>query len=969
MVLIVVVLLPFLLALALSVMRGRLNAAAQGWLLAVSIGTTFVLALGQLPVVTEQGSIVISYDWVAQIGLTLALYIDGLALLFVLLVTGMGTAIALYAGYYFDDDEEAARFLTLLMAFMGAMLALVTAGNVLTLFIAWELTSITSFLLIGFKGKDPDARHGALQALMITGGGGLALLVGLLLMGGAAGGYDMTQLLASGEVLQTHPWYTAVAVLLMIGAFSKSAQFPLHFWLPQAMTAPTPASAFLHSATMVKAGIYLLARFAPVLGDTDLWTMALVGVGLVTLLLGALLALRQRDLKGALAFSTISQLGALVALIGLPDGIGIKAAMVGILAHALYKGALFLVVGAVDHATGTRNLDELGGLRRQMPGFAVVAAISALSMAGVPPLFGFVSKELLIDAALDVPFLFIAAGIVFVSAALTVAMALILFWDVFMGERRGAHGNDKAPLPHGEGLGVRVTVPHFHAPARPMVWGPMALAVLSIVLGIGIAPLVTPIVQSAVGKPISLYLFPPEGINQAFILSALALIAGALVFVLRSVWLAWRIPIILTGPQVYAAAVRGVEGAAALILKSQNGRIRDYLLVILIAVIVLMTTSGVARWVDWDNVVIQLTSVSEVLKVVLLLVALGATFAAILFRQHLLAALALGIAGYSIGGIFLLEPAPDVALVQFLVETIATVLIIMILVRTSTPEREQVIAREAQVNRWLLVRDITLSALVGIGVTLFALAAVSSRPTPQSISLWHLENALPQTQVNDVVASIVTDFRGMDTLIEITVFGMAALGVLTLLAPTSPGRTMALRLPRRKDAPSETAELAKAEGASAASEPPAPVYTFAFSDALNRFAARVVLPFALLIALAHILYAGSAPGDGFTAGVIAGLAIALWYIIFGYEAVKAQLRWLHPPVYIGVGLMLALVNALLPLVFGREFFAFTYLPLDLPASVKLASTTVFEIGIFLSVFGGISAIMEAITHPQEVEKL
>ncbi|MDX2141192.1 MAG: hydrogen gas-evolving membrane-bound hydrogenase subunit E [Chloroflexota bacterium] len=959
---------PFLLALLVFGARRWLSAAVQGWLLALSLAVAFALGLAHIPLLEERGSIIQSFAWVEQIGLTLTFYIDGLSLLFILLVTGMGTAIMLYAGYYFDDRDESGCFLALMMAFTGAMLALVTAGNVLTLFIAWELTSIISFLLIGFKGKDPNARHGALQALMITGGGGLALLVGLLLLGGAAGGYDMAQLLTSGDVLRAHPWYTAIAVLLMIGAFSKSAQFPLHFWLPQAMTAPTPASAFLHSATMVKAGIYLLARFAPVLGNTDFWTVALVGVGLVTLLLGALLALRQRDLKGALAFSTISQLGALVALIGLPDSIGIKAAMVGILAHALYKGALFLVVGAVDHATGTRDIDQLGGLRRQMPGFAVVAAIAALSMAGVPPLFGFVSKELLIDAALHVPFMFIAVGVVFVSAALTVAMALILFWDVFMGERKGQHGHEEAPLHEGEGLGVRASAPHFHTPPAPLVWGPMAIAALSLVLGIGIAPLITPIVQLAVGKPTSLYLFPPEGINQAFILSALALAAGGLVFVLRSVWLAWRIPTILTGPQVYAAAVRGVEGAAAFILKSQNGRIRDYLLVILVAVIALMTTSGVARWVDWDNVVVQLTSVSDVLKVVLLVVALGATFAAIMFRQHLLAALALGVSGYSIGGIFLLEPAPDVALVQFLVETIATVLIIMILVRTSTPEREQVIEREAYVNRWVLLRDISLSALVGIGVTLFALAAVSSRPTPQSISQWHLENALPQTQVNDVVASIVTDFRGMDTLIEITVFGMAALGVLTLLAPTTPGRTMALRLLRKKDSPSATADVAKAEGASPAPEPPVPVYTFAFSDALNRFAARIVLPFGLLVALAHILYAGSAPGDGFTAGVIAGLAIALWYIIFGYEAVKTQLRWLHPPVYIGVGLVLALGNALLPLLFGREFFAFTFLA-SLPADIKLASTTVFEVGIFLSVFGGISAIMEAITHPQEVEKL
>lgn len=950
--LILVVFIPFLLGLLIQFLRGRLSTASQGILAAVVLGLSFVVALAHLPAITEAGSLEFSFEWVAQLGLQLTFYFDGLALLFILLVTGMGSAIMLYAGYYFDDQQESGRFLALLLGFTGAMLALVSAGNVLTLFISWELTSIISFLLIGFKGKDPDARHGALQALLITGGGGLALLVGLLLMGAAAGTSDIGQILASGDTLREHPWYTAIAVLLVIGAFTKSAQFPFHFWLPQAMTAPTPASAFLHSATMVKAGIYLLARFHTVLGDTPFWTTVLPAFGLFTLLLGAVLALRQRDLKACLAFSTISQLGGFVALIGFPEDVGIKAAMVGVLAHAVYKGALFLVVGAVDHAMHTRILDELGGLRAKMPGFALVAGISALAMAGVPPMFGFVSKELLIDASLDVSFATLATAVVVVSAALTVTMALILFWDVFMTPRREAHGHD-----HDD---------HFHAPAAPMVYGPMALAVLSVVLGLGIAPLVTPVVQPAVGKPISLYLFPPGGINLAFGLSMIALAAGFAVFAVRRVWLAWRFPTILTGPQVYLGFVAGVEYAAKLVLKSQNGRIRDYLFVIFIAVIALMSTAGLTNIVNWGNLSIELRNVSEVLKVVLILLALGATFAAIQFRQHLLAALALGVAGYSIGGIFLLEPAPDVALVQFLVETIATVLIIMILVRTSTPERETVIEREAHGNRLVLVRDIILAATVGIGVTLFALAAVSHRPSAQTVAEWHLENALPETRVNDVVAAIITDFRGMDTLIEITVFGMAALGVLTLLAPTKPGKTMSLRLPGRHDEPKEAPQNSTAQ---AETEETAAQYTFAFSDALNRFSARVVLPFALLVALAHILYGGVAPGDGFTAGVIAGLAIALWYIIFGYEAAKTQLRWLHPATYIGVGLTLALLNAVLPLVFGREFFAFTYIPVSLPADIKVASTTLFEISIFLAVFGGISAIMEAITHPQEVEKL
>ncbi|MBZ0282800.1 MAG: DUF4040 domain-containing protein [Anaerolineae bacterium] len=949
-----IVVAPFLLAIAALVARSYLPSARQGWLLAAGLAALFVLGLGQLGSVTAQGAVTFSATWVAALDLNLSFYLDGLALLFVLVVTGLGTAVTFYGGYYFEDAQESGHFFALMMAFTGAMLALVTAGNVLTLFISWELTSIISFLLIGFYG-DVKARGGALQALIVTGGGGLALLVGLLLIGTAAGTMEISAILSSGDVLREHPWYTAIVILVCVGSFSKSAQWPLHFWLPEAMTAPTPASAFLHSATMVKAGVYLLARLYPVLGDAALWESVLVTFGLITMLIGAFLALRQQDLKGSLAFSTISQLGALVALLGLPHSEGIKAAMVGILGHALYKGALFLVVGAVDHATGTRDLSQLGGLRTRMQGFAVVTALAGLSMAGIPPLLGFVAKELLIESSLHAAST-LAVGVVVISAALTVAMALILFWDVFM--RPAVHDD------HG----------HFHALPSPMVYGPAGLAGLSLLLGLLVGPLVTPIITPTVGEPVKLYLFAPEIITSPLLLSGLAIAGGIAIFLTRNIWRTWAFPALPSGGQIYQSLVRGVEVVADLALKTQAGKIRYYLVIILAVVIGLMSTAGLSTLVNLSAINVQFRSAADVLKIMLLLLALGTMLASILFKQHLLAALALGVSGYSIGGVFLLEPAPDVALVQFLVETLGTVLIILILARTSAPERLKAIQNLWGGTRAGLWRDIAISTLVGVGITLFALAAVNSRPTRDTVATWHLQNALPQTGASDVVAAIVTDFRGMDTLIEITVFGMAALGVLTLLTLPTRGKPIELAsrfrplrrlLLRRGAAINEKANEVQVE-----IEEDEEVYTFKFSDPLTRMAARLVLPFALLIALGHILYGGGAPGDGFTAGVIGGLGVAVWYIVFGYADAKRRLHWIHPARLIGFGLALSLINAVLPLLFGRDFLAVTLLKdVALPAGLKFSSTVVFEVAICLTVLGGVSAVMEAISHPKEVERL
>lgn len=951
---------PFLCALAAPLLRSRLSAQVQGMVYAAVMAVVFALFLTRLPAVQADGAQVAAVQWMPQIGLQLTFYTDGLALLFALLVSGIGVAVMLYTGSYFDDPQEAGRFFTFLLAFTGSMLGVVLAGNLLTLFVAWELTSITSFLLIGFKGKDAEARAGASQALVVTGAGGLALLAGLLLIRGAVGTTEFSVLLNSGDALREHPWYGAFAALILLGCFSKSAQFPLHFWLPGAMTAPTPASAFLHSATMVKAGIYLLARFAPVLGDTPLWDSALLWVGLATFAVGSVVGLRQRDLKAALAYSTIGQLGALVALIGLPHGHGIKAAIVGILAHALYKGALFLVTGAVDHAAGTRDITRLGGLRKALPGFAVVTGISALSMAGAPPVFGFVAKEGMLEALLEEGML--PTLIVTVSALLTVTLAIRIFWGVFMGElpahlqstshEEGEPGAGHSEV-HGHGSGL-------HTLPRWMIAGPAALAALSVAFGLFV-PLLDGLVSAAAAAEVHLALF--HGINTAFILSMVALGGGVLVFLVRRWWLALDVPWPFSGAGAFRRTILGVEWTGDLVLRTQGGRVRYYLLVILLVVVALLTLA-LTRSSPVIRPEITVASASDALKGVLLLLSLVGIFGSIVFSKHLLAVLSLGVAGYSVGGVFLLEPAPDVALVQFLVETLSTVLIIIILSRTSETERRRAMLAVFKQSRVGLLRDVLIAGTVGLAMTIFALAAVSSRPTENPISNWHLENAKPELGVTDVVAAIVTDFRGTDTLIEITVFSMASLGVLTMLARPAPGRVTRIwrggwwRQAEPLDAIQEDAL-----------RPEHIVYKSHFLDPVTQLAAVIVLPFAFLIALAHILYGGVAPGDGFTAGVIGGLAIALWFVVFGYEEARRRLRFLQPGALIGGGLILGIGNAALPVLFGEPFLHFSALTTISIADIKLASTVLFEFAIFFTVLGGVSTIMQAITHPREVEGL
>lgn len=936
---------PAVLALMMSAVRKTLPKAPQTWVIGALVGGLFFWLLSYIPVVSETGPLVVSIPWVPQLGLSLSLYLDGLSLLFSLVVVGIGAMIVIYAGYYFDDEADLNRFYRQLLAFMSAMLAMVLAGNLISLFIGWELTSVVSFLLIGFNRESAAARRGALQALIVTGGGGLALLIGLMLLGTAAGSMEFSQILSS-TTLHESPWYSAFTILIMIGCFAKSAQFPFHFWLPGAMNAPTPASAYLHSATMVKAGIYLLLRLYPVLGDTLLWQNILLGIGLITMLMGAAFALRQRDLKAALAYSTISQLGILVALISLPHGEGIEAALVGILAHSLYKAALFLVVGAVDHSAGTRQLDKLGGLARSMPGWTAVAVLAALSMAGLPPLLGFVAKESLLDAMLGN---ISAVTVIVVTAAMTVALAFILIWDVFGGKPGHKH--------------------HLHESPHGLLVGPAVLAGGSLVGGLGLEALIVPLLGMTAHGNTHLSAFP--GLNTPFMLSLVAIGSGVGIFGARQWWRRWDLPVRLpTGESIYQAIVHVIERAGDLLLLTQNGKLRFYLIVILGTVIALQATAGLAHVTGFPLEVTFNGSIDFV-RTLLVILALAMMLASILFRNHLLAALSLGVSGYCIGGLFLIEPAPDVALVQFMVETIGTVLLIVMLARISSTARQKAMDAVWQESRAGLIRDIVISALVGIGVGLFALAALTSRPKPETIATWHLENAEEMMGFSDVVGAIVTDFRGMDTIIEITVFSVSALGVLTLISRPASG----VHWPRRVSnviavlRRTQEIEALKPHAAPDKAEDESPLVTSQFSTPLTRIISRIVLPFAFLIALAQLLYGGDGPGDGFTAGVITGLGVALWYIVFGYHEARGQLGWLRARALIGIGLALVIFNALLPVLFGQPFLSHITFDIPLPAHLHLSTTLVYETGIFLTVLGSVATVMEAIAYPKEVEPL
>jgi multicomponent Na+:H+ antiporter subunit A len=755
-----VALLPFVAALLAPLLTAVLRHNA-GWLLAAVPAAMFVHFLGYLGPVSEGQRFIFGVDWVPALGVRYQMLIDGLSLIFALLITGIGTLIIIYAGGYLKGHPQQGRFFSFMLMFMGAMLGLVLADDLLSLFVFWELTSITSFLLIGFDHARPAARRAALQALVVTGGGGLALLAGLLLAGWVGGVTSMSGLLALGGGLKDSPYYTAIFVLVLAGAFTKSAQVPFHFWLPNAMEAPTPVSAYLHSATMVKAGVYLLMRMQPALGDTTLWTTVLPLFGGLTLLTGALLAVRQTDLKLMLAQTTVASLGLLVMLIGTSNERVIEGAALYLVAHSLFKGALFMVAGGIDHEAGTRDVTKLGGLRKAMPITFVAAMLAALSMGGLPPFVGFLAKEVLYDglAHMDGATILVAAAVI--GNVLMFAIAFAVALKPFAG-----------PEVH--------TPKHAHE-APPSLWlGPLVLSIAAPTLAIATAWtgqfIAGPIVASILGRPFEadLHLIPTY-VSVALILSLVTIALGIAAYLglarLRGAVAAVTTAVGWGPDRGFDQAVSGLVRLATVVRRLvQPGGLEVYItttvLFIVAALLVPPLLLGVAvRAPVWPHVAIYEWTILGIAVLGLIVVTTAAS--------RLVSIIALGVQGFAVAVIFLLFGAPDLSFTQFMVETLSVVILALVMVRlnlTPSDHRPPLVA----------VRDLVIAGAAGVGFTLLLLAVVG-QPFNSALSDFFAENSRAIAHGRNIVNVIIVDFRGLDTLGEIAVVMVTGLAVLALI--------------------------------------------------------------------------------------------------------------------------------------------------------------------------------------------
>jgi multicomponent Na+:H+ antiporter subunit A len=751
-------LLLFTLALFAPLLH-RVARSATGWLLAL-VPAGSALALGALgSTLGSDERLLLAWEWSPELGVRLSFALDGLSLLFALLICGIGALVLVYAGQYLAGHSQLGRFYAFLLLFMGAMLGLVLADNLLTLFVFWELTSISSFLLIGFTHERTESRAAARQALLVTGGGGLALLVGLIMLGLAGGSFELSELLARGDALRAHPLYGAILALVLTGAFTKSAQFPFHFWLPSAMEAPTPVSAYLHSATMVKAGVYLLARLSPVLGGTPTWTALLVGFGATTMLVGGMLALYQTDLKRILAYTTVSALGTLVLLLGIGSEAAITAAVVFLLAHALYKGALFMLAGAIDHETGTRNVERLGGLRRAMPVTAAIAVLAAVSLSGLGPVLSFIAKELLFEAMIEEEQIGWALGVVAVLAsALFVLEALIVTVRPFFGAEQATP-----------------KVPHE---APPSMWlGPALLSVAGLVVGLAPALVertVTAASSAILGRPAAVDLYLWHGFNLALGMTGASALLGIAMY---RAWAALR----RTTPwaeralgfwpsDAYRLSLDGVNQLARAVTRAlQSGYLRQYLFIILLATVgfvglTLAAKHGAPVTLAWTEL--------RFYEAVLAALMLAAAIYAVVAPGRLSAVAALGIVGYGIALIYILYGAPDLAMTQILVETLTVLL--FVLAFHHLPRFQNL---STPLGR---ARDALIALGVGGLMTALVLAATATPPESR-LADFFAENSKPVAHGSNIVNVILVDFRALDTFGEITVLSIAAFGVYALL--------------------------------------------------------------------------------------------------------------------------------------------------------------------------------------------
>lgn len=731
------------------------------WFLGLVSAAGFAYLLSFAGFISEGNSLNYTVEWLPELYLNFSLYLDGLSLFFALLVTGMGALVLVFSGNYMKPYPMKDRFFFLLLLFEFAMLGLILSGNLFTMFIFWELTSVSSFLLVGFNHEKQEARNAALQALLITVAGGLAMMAGFMIIGQIAGTLEINQLLKSGDIIRSHPHYLPALLLVLAGAFTKSAQFPFHFWLPGAMQAPSPVSAYLHSATMVKAGIYLLMRLSPVMAGTPEWKYILTITGAITMMLGGYFAYSQTDLKKVLAYTTISALGTLVLMLGIDTDISIKAAIIFLLVHALYKGALFMIAGLVDKSVGSRDLRKIGGLHKVMPAASLAAIISLLSMAGLPPMIGFIGKELIYEAKFalpDIGDILLVAGVA--TNVIMVAISLALVFNLFLG-----------PLKY---PGERPKRPAFALGA-----GPALLAGLSLIFGMFPASvadyLLSPAIKSIRPSMDSLKLSLWHGFNEVLLLSFVTVAAGVVLFLLYR-----RVNPVLThfNNEVITfrfadAFNKALNGFLFLTTKKtafiQSGYQRYYLMAIFIVTSVLAWYQLFYTWPEIENISFSQPALYEFIILILIV---SSALVAVFVKSRPAAILSLGTVGYGISLLFIIYGAVDVAITLMLAETLVLVLFMVVIYHL--PKFASFSSKTSR------LRDGAVALLVGSFMTGLVLKAGQLNMSPK-ISDFYVENALPLAHGSNVVNVILVDFRALDTLGEITVLVIAAIGVVALL--------------------------------------------------------------------------------------------------------------------------------------------------------------------------------------------
>ncbi|MBD3670023.1 MAG: monovalent cation/H+ antiporter subunit A [Gammaproteobacteria bacterium] len=893
---------------------GRLQAA---WVAGLITLAALAQLLPMVPSVFAGNTHIEHWAWFPSVGLDLSFRLDGLAMLFALLILGIGLLIVLYARYYLSARDCMGRFYSYLLMFMGAMLGIALSENVIQLLIFWELTSLTSFLLISYWQDREEARQGARMALAITGAGGLALLGGLIMLGQIAGSYELSVILNSGDQIRAHPLYVPMLVLVLLGAFTKSAQFPFHFWLPNAMAAPTPVSAYLHSATMVKAGVFLLARLFPALSGTPEWSYLVGGAGLMTLLVGAVFALFKHDLKGLLAYSTISHLGLITLLFAIGTPLAAVAGVFHIINHAIFKASLFMAAGIIDHEAGSRDMRKLNGLWKYMPHTAMLAMVASAAMAGVPLLNGFLSKEMFFAEAasagshLKLGWLLPAA--VTIAGIFAVAYSVRFIHDVFY---------------NGEPIDLPKTP---HEPPRWMKLPVELLVALCLLVGILPQATVQPLLEIASAGV--LQTTPPDfdlaiwhGVNIALIMSVVALVGGGLVYAMRLPL--FRLHDEHLAPRLQAKAVFDhimsalFRFASALTRALDTGSLQRMLVLFFAGALVL----GVGGFLmgggplSGNRAMLPLDPLSLMAALILIFGTLAVVMS---HRQRFTALILIGVVGLVVSLIFVKFSGPDLALTQLSVEVVTIVLLLLALY--FLPQ-----SHSAESPRWRRARDLVVALLAGTGAALLSWA-VLSRPFT-SISDYFLANSVPGGGGSNVVNVILVDFRGFDTLGEITVLALAALGIFAMLER--------IYLP--------------GPDADAQGRP----WNWDKHPAVMASFARLLLPLALMVSVFIFLRGHNLPGGGFIAGLVTAVALIMQYLANGEEWTQDRLPANTHPM-LAMGLLIATLTGLGSWLFGYPFLTSSFGHFHLPfiGEFELATAMAFDLGVYLVVVGSVLLIL------------